>query len=123
MTQYEASTLLARCNHTELFQICRKAGIPVLPNYPRELLIALLEGFQEPQPVRHSVDDWRDAIMTFVDEYYAKLRAQLTCPAQTRDPKACYGCVDAQVYACLIENEQGRPFIEKYYQLRKKTTT
>lgn len=56
--------------------------------------------------------------MQFVNEYYPKLRSQLTCPAKTRDPKACYGCVDAQVYTCLVENEQMQPYI----QLKRKKT-
>ncbi len=85
-------------------------------------MIALLEGTLEPVEVSSPVNEWRDAIMEFVNEYYAKLRSQLTCPAKTRDPKACYGCVDTQVYTCLTENEQMQPFIEKYVQLRRKKT-
>jgi hypothetical protein len=74
-------------------------------------MIALLEGREEPDPIESPVDPWRDAIMGFVDEYWAKLRSQLTCPAKTRDPKACYTCIDTQVYACLVENEQMEPYI------------
>lgn len=111
----EASPFV-RCNATELYQLCVGAGIPVHPNYSKEKMIALLEGTEEPVDVNHPTYIWRDAIMEFVEEYWAKLRSQLTCPAKTRDPKACYGCVDTQVYACLVENEQMEPYI----QLKRK---
>lgn len=116
-----APSNLNRCNHTELFQLCRRAEIPVLPNYPRELLIALLEGTTQPTPVDHPTDRWRDALMAFVNDYYVKLRSQLDCPAKSRDPKACYGCVDTQVYTCLATNESSIGLIEEsYIQLRRK---
>ena len=57
--------------------------------------------------------------MLFIVDFWPKLQSQLTCPAKTKDPKACYGCVDAQVYACLVGNESCEPYI----QLRRKKTT
>lgn len=116
-----------KCNHTELLQVCQRAGIPVVPTYSKEQLIALLEGLEEPQQDQFNdfiVNMWRDAIMAFVIEYWARLRSQLVCPAKTGDPRACYGCVDAQVYACLVENEQMQPFIKKQLiELKRKKTT
>ena len=123
MENFEHSSW-ARCNHTELYQACQRAGVPALPNYSKERMIALLEGLEEPQEIDYIVDTWRDAIMAFVKEYWAKLRSQLTCPAKSGDPRACYGCVDAQVYACLVENEQMEPFIkDQLIQLKRKKTT
>lgn len=70
-------------------------------------MVALLEGEAEQQfEVEHPVDEWRDALMRFIDDYWVKLQSQITCPAKSRDPKACYTCVDTQVYACLMKNPQ-----------------
>jgi len=43
--------------------------------------------------------------MRFIDDYWVKIQSQITCPAKSRDPKACYGCTDTQVYSCLVKNE------------------
>lgn len=115
-----------KCNHTELLQVCYRAGLPAVPTNSREQLIALLEGIEEPQAQydEYIVNQWRDAIMAFVLEYWARMRSQLTCPAKTQDPRACYGCVDTKVYACLVENEAMQPMIEKQLiQLKRKKTT
>ena len=105
-------------NHTELYQMCRKAHLPALPSHSREKLVALLEGLED-EPVDNPVDELRDAIMVFVNDFWPKLRSQLTCPAKSKDPKACYECVDAQVYACIVGNEQCEPYI----QIRRKKPT
>ena len=67
-------------------------------------MIALLEGMEE-ETQAHPVDVWRDALMMFINDYWAKISSQITCPAKSRDPKACYGCVDTQVYACITKND------------------
>jgi hypothetical protein len=108
-----------RVNDTELYQLCRRAGLLALPSFPREKLIALIEGLEEQEQIEHPIDAWRDAIMVFVNDFWPKLQSQLTCPAKTRDPKACYGCVDTQVYACIVGNEACEPYI----RLRRKKTT
>jgi hypothetical protein len=92
----------------------------VLASYSKEQMVALLEGEVEGPEVEHPVDIGRDAIMEFVNDYWVKLRSQLTCPAKSRDPKACYGCVDTQVFSCLVENEQ---MLEPYIQLKRKKMT
>ena len=100
------------CNHTELYQVCQRAGLNPLPNLTDEQLIALLEGSVEVQEEWHPVDSYRDAIKRFIDDFRPKLQAQLTCPAKDpNDPKPCYKCVDAQVFACIVSNETCEPYI------------
>ena len=112
------SPLWDQCNNSELYQICRTAGLPVLPTFPKERMIELLEGLEEAQDVEHVVDGWRDALKSFIDDFRPKLQSQLTCPAKDpNDPKPCYRCVDTQVYACLVTNST----CEQYIQLRRKT--
>jgi hypothetical protein len=81
-------------------------------------MVALLEGAAEQEgEVDHPVDAWRDALMRFIEDYWVKIQSQITCPAKSREPKACYGCVDTQVYACLMKNPQ--PILHQI-TLRKK---
>lgn len=104
-------------NRTELYQIARRAELPVLPTTPRECIIGLLEGTEEGVPVEHPVDQWRDALKSFIDEFRRKLQAQLTCHAKDpQDPKPCYKCVDAQVFSCLVSNSSHEHLI----QIRRK---
>ena len=72
----------------------------------REVLGQLLEGYLDPKVVTgvNDLDAWRDAIMLFITDYWDKLQSQLSCPAKSKDPKACYGCIDTQVVACLTKN-------------------
>lgn len=106
-------------NYSELYQAAQAAGHQPLPQATPEQLVALLEGLQEPSDEYNPINDLRDAIMAFVLEYWVKLQSQLTCPAKSGDPKACYGCLDTQVVSCLVKNEAVRPFI----QLKRKTPT
>lgn len=108
------------CNETELFQIARRAGLRVLPSLPKERLIRCLLDEEEPPPIGdHSIDEWRITIMQFVLEHRRKIESQLTCPAKTMDPRACFGCVDAQVLSCLVNNEAN---MNELVTLRKKLT-
>lgn len=109
----------SQCNHTELYQLCRRAQLIVLPSFSNEKLVALLEGLEEPEELWHPVDSYRDAIKRFIDDFRPKLQSQLVCPAKDpNDPKPCYKCVDAQVFACIVGNEVCEPYI-----LERRTRT
>jgi hypothetical protein len=105
-----------RVNHTELYQACRQAGLYVHPNSSNEELVGYLTGEKEPDAALHPIDDWRDAIMRFVLDYWKKVHVQLKCPAGTGDPKACYGCIDSQVIACLVQSKG----VEKHIENRRR---
>jgi len=107
----------AQCNETELYQICRRAGIPVAPGTSKEKMIALLLGEEEPEEVTNVFDGWRDGIMRFLLDYWSKVESQLTCPAKSGDPKSCYQCVDAQVISCIVQQS---PYDQKLILLRRK---
>lgn len=109
--------LFARCNFTELFQLCRRLGLPVAPSLSKDKLIALLLGEEESDPeVRNVIDSWRHGLMGFVLDNWNNIRAQLSCPAKTGDPRACFNCVDAQVISCVVDN----PVNEHLIQLKRK---
>lgn len=136
MTNY--FSVFERCNETELYQRCRKAGLVVQPGTPKKELIAYLLGDEEPAPRVHEMDSNRMGLIGFLLDYWSVVRAQISCPAKaletevdadfhplpdwetrvsnTRKPIACFSCVDTQVLSCLVQNETNRNLI----QLKKK---
>lgn len=50
--------------------------------------------------------------MAFIIDHRKVLESQLTCPAKSMNPKACFSCVDAQVISCLVENKKHLRLIE-----------
>lgn len=108
---------LEACNNTELYQICRRLGFPVTPQTPRAQRIAWIMAEEEPKTKEmNEIDLWRDGLMRFLLDCWTTVEAQLTCPAKSGDPKACYQCVDAQVMFCIVDNEH----VENLIQLRRK---
>lgn len=108
------SDLFAEFNQTELYQTARKAGIVVLPSATKEDLISYLMGEAEPPLVVHELDTWRHGIMGFLLEHWRAVETQLTCPAKTKDPRACFNCLDTQVVACLTQNEKDIHLIRRH---------
>lgn len=109
--------LFDRCNRTELLQILKRLGLSVPPHTPKDTLIRVLLGEEEPDPNWLNVmDTWRHGLMGFVLDHWEVVRSQLECPAKSGDPRACFGCVDAQVISCLVDNEHE----ERFIQLRRK---
>ncbi len=107
---------LLRCNHTELMQICRNARVPFSPGWTRAQLLAAICG-EEFSDSHNPIDNLRDGIMAFVIDYQADVKSQLTCPARTLEPRACYGCVDAKPLLCLLSE---RAEVQNLIQVRRK---
>ena len=108
-----------RFNYTELYQKCIKAKILVLPTTPRNDLIAYLEGTSEPPDLDDNVfNSWRHAITAFLLDHWKQIETQVTCPAKflkhpiNPNPKPCFGCTDAQVTTCLVQNHENEKLIE-----------
>lgn len=104
----ELIEILSRLNRTELYQTCRRAGLPVQPYWMVDRYIsALIDGCASEH--EHSVDRMRDGLVAFIDEYWTTLQAQLKCPAKNlhnpdpekATPKPCHNCLDMQVVACV----------------------
>jgi len=131
------SEVFERCNETELYQRCKKAGMAVRPGTKKEELILYLLGEEKPLPIENEVDSWRIGLIGFLLDYWSMVRAQISCPAKIlaeeldkdrprpdwesrvsdyRNPKACFTCLDTQVLSCIIDNETNRSLI----QLKKK---
>jgi hypothetical protein len=110
--------LFSRVNHSELYQIARRAGHVVFPSLSRDSLIRIIIGEEEPPPLLiHDIDDTRLAIMRFLIDHRQKLETQITCPASSFKEDACFGCVDAQVVSCFTSNGANN---QRLIQLHKK---
>jgi len=112
---------LNACNHTELYQTCRRVGLNVHPNMDAAVLRALLEGSVEdlttdPNPI----DEWRDGLMGFLLDNWKRMQSQLFCPAKSGDPKSCYQCVDAQVIHCLTTNQSVEASVVQTIRRKKR---
>lgn len=99
--------LFQNYNLTELYQSCQSHGIRLPKGATRETMLSILSGEQPaPTDASNDLDEWRLAIMGFVLDYWDRLSTQITCPASTKDPLACFGCVDSQVRYCLDRNHK-----------------
>lgn len=120
--------VFADINRTELYQLCRQAGLHVHPAWDRLKLVRALQDRLAPEDLsfEHPVDSIRDALIAFIDQHWRTLRPQLKCPAKDlknpdlskRNERPCFGCSDMQVTTCFSEQ---RPENQaRIIQLRKK---
>lgn len=104
--------LLDRCNHTELYQICRRLGLPATPAMSREQLGELLVGELPAYVLAHPFDSWRHGLAGFVLSHWHVLQNQISCPLKSRDPMSCFGCLDTQVVSCVVTNPKNEHLIQ-----------
>lgn len=100
-----------RCNRTELYQICKLAGLNPPPGSARDTLIQYLTGILEPSLDVNDVDLWRRGLKGFVQDHWHILQPQLTCPIR-QDINACTGCLDVQVVSCVVEQNESEHLIQ-----------
>ena len=99
-----------KLNHTELVEICRRAGfIQAHRGIPRDDLIQLLEGgFSDDYTMHDPINEYRDA-MLHMQERWPVVRSQLsTTGGCAAEHYACWVCPAARVLYCIAENcEEG----------------
>jgi hypothetical protein len=88
-------------------------------------MIAYLQGDEEVPLLYdedHSIHCYRHALIDFVRDYWKKLATQITCPMKDlpTNPRPCFGCLDTQVIACIVNNKENEKLIESYRLKRKK---
>jgi uncharacterized protein (UPF0262 family) len=87
-----------------------------VPGAQRLDLMRLFLGESETPKEINEIDLWRRGLKGFVQERWATLQPQLTCPIRA-DIDACHGCLDAQVITCVVEQKKIEPLIQLH---RKK---
>ncbi len=113
----DIAELFDAVNLTELYQLCRKNGLPVPPGMTREHYVGWLIGELE-LPTEHSrIDAWRWGLIGFIEDHWMSIRPQLTCPAKSLkdekdpNPTPCFGCPDMQVITCVVQNKRSEHLI------------
>lgn len=106
--------LFSSYNRTELYQICRELELNPMLGATREDLIDLLLHRDKPELYRNVFDTWRTGIAGFVIEHWSVLQNQVRCPLKTKDPESCFGCLDTQVTACIVDHNDHRQRIEPH---------
>lgn len=93
----------ARLNLTELVQLCTQVNPEAHRRLPRALLerIALGEDVELPQ---YAINKTRLKIMSYINENFSQVEYQISCPARSRSPFACFSCSDTQVACCTLSN-------------------
>jgi hypothetical protein len=102
-TNDEPAFDVAALNLTELVAICKEAHPDAHRALPRELLELVALGVDVALPPRF-VNRTRLKIMNYVNENWTQVEYQINCPAQSRDPHACFNCSDLQVADCTLSN-------------------
>jgi hypothetical protein len=95
-----------KINLTELTLMAQEVTPGATRFLGREKLLAIIEdGDVGGVPDSRPVDVTRLRIMKYVDANFDRVKPLLSCPAKTRDPRACFQCLDHQVLECAISSE------------------
>jgi len=105
-------SIFDRCNHTELYQMCRELNLPAIPSMTREQLAALMIEEVPADVPPNAFDSWRHGLAGFVLSHWAVLQNQVSCPLRTQDPRACFTCLDTQVVSCVVGNPKNAHLIQ-----------
>jgi hypothetical protein len=92
-----------KLNRSELAAIAQEFDREAHRGLPEEVLIELIESSGLALPER-KVNKKRLQIVQHIIKNWAALCYQVSCPAKSQDPRACFRCQDLQVACCTIEN-------------------
>ncbi len=95
----------AELNLTELVAMAKEFNPNAHHGLPRELLIQIIEGESIELPER-VIDRKRLKIMDYINEHWAAVSYQISCPARSQDRYACFGCSDLQAASCVLANSK-----------------
>lgn len=91
-------------NISELVTIALELEPEAHRGMPRDLLIQIIEG-ESPRVPERTLNKKRLKIMSFINEHWLQVAYQVSCPAKSRDPRACFSCCDMQAVMCSVTNE------------------
>ncbi len=90
-------------NDTELATMAAMHNMEAHRDLPRPVLLALCEGDEVELPQR-TLNKKRLAIMQYINDNWSQVNYQISCPAQSQHPYACFGCTDCQTSQCVLDN-------------------
>lgn len=96
---------LTDLNHSELVVIAQNFAPEAHRGLSRELLISIItdNDTEVALPVRR-INKKRLRIMDYVNEHWNQVSYQISCPAKSQDPHACFACTDVQTAICVLHN-------------------
>ncbi len=90
-------------NHTELVALAAEFNPNAHHGLPRSWLIQIIEGEDIELPER-LIHKKRLRVMGYINEHWDAVSYQISCPARSQDPYACFGCSDLQAASCVLTN-------------------
>jgi hypothetical protein len=94
---------LAEVNLSELVLIAKEVNADAHRGLGREALLAIIELGEVKLPQR-LINKKRLAVMQYINDNWKAVSYQVSCPAKTQSPTACFGCSDLQAVTCVLDN-------------------
>jgi len=95
-------------NDSELVMLAQEVDESAHRGVAREVLVQIVEqGTSEDIDLRpRRVNKLRLKIMEFILDNWKQVEPLLSCPARTREQRACYQCTDVQAVECAVLNQK-----------------
>lgn len=95
-------------NDSELVMLAQEVDESAHRGIERKTLIQLIEqGTSEGTYLRpRRVNKLRLKIMEFILDNWKQVEPLLSCPARTREERACHQCTDVQAVECAVLNQK-----------------
>lgn len=91
-------------NTTELVALARENDPDAHRGLGRDVLFTLITDTYEDTLPERKVDKLRLKIMGYILDHWSQVNPLLSCPAKTKNPRACFRCTDVQVVECAFVN-------------------
>jgi hypothetical protein len=93
-------------NDSELASVAQDIDPEAHRGLSRSTLTQLIEHGEEPVLPERGVNKVRLKIMQFILDHWTQVAPLLSCPASTKNPRACFTCTDVQVFECALINKK-----------------
>lgn len=93
-------------NDSELVLVAQGVAPEVHRGYDRADLIEMIETGEDLDLQPREVNKVRLRIMQYITDHWKQVEPLLSCPASTKDPRACFQCTDVQVVECATTNPE-----------------
>jgi hypothetical protein len=94
---------LDACNITELVTLAQTFEPEAHRGLGRTKLLQIIGEELVDLPERE-INKNRKKITRYLDIYWEQVGSLVSCPAKSRDPRACFGCIDLQAANCITNN-------------------
>jgi hypothetical protein len=94
-----------KLNQSELVELALEVFSGAHRGLLRTELVRIITNGESDLPETRGVDRVRLEIMRYVDANYEQVKPLLSCPARSRDIRACFQCLDYQVLECALKSE------------------